>query len=312
VSAAVAPLSIEIGPDGRDAYVVAIGGGTAGDARVWQYDVSPAGTLTPEPTAFVANGRFPQGIAISPDGASVYTADSNPSGIRRRSRRSAGAEGAPTLGRIHVGVGGALAPMGRRRRLRPTRPGHRDHAARGALGRRLGRHERPARRLRRLDVVQRRIDRALRLGLRRRPRGPRRRPVAHTSLRGGRDLPGHRDRRDRLSTENMFTGCTASCGGGPSARTTVPVTVSVPPLGSGPQGPPGADGRDRLAVALAARRFRAPAGRRLRAAFGSTMAGRATLEIRRGRRADARKTLRLTIRSDDGQRRTVSARLTVR
>jgi DNA-binding beta-propeller fold protein YncE len=51
-------------------YVTNYGGGS-----VSQYDVGPGGALSPKSPATVPAGRFPERLAVSPDGGSVYVAN---------------------------------------------------------------------------------------------------------------------------------------------------------------------------------------------------------------------------------------------
>src|SRR6185312_16170841 len=79
----------------------------AGD-RVYQYNVGQDGTVTPKSPASVPAGRSPLGIAVSPDGKTVYAANN----------------GNDTISQYTVGKG---------RRLTPKSP-RTVRAAGGALG----------------------------------------------------------------------------------------------------------------------------------------------------------------------------------
>ena len=61
---------------------------------VSQYDVGAGGALSPKSPATVATGAGPRGVAVSPDGRSVYVANS----------------GSDSVSQYDVGAGGALSP----------------------------------------------------------------------------------------------------------------------------------------------------------------------------------------------------------
>jgi DNA-binding beta-propeller fold protein YncE len=77
-----------VSPDGRSVYVTNNVQGT-----ILQYDVGPGGALSPKSPATVAGGLTPDGVAVSPDGSSVYVADAYGS-----------------VSQYDVGPGGALRP----------------------------------------------------------------------------------------------------------------------------------------------------------------------------------------------------------
>src|SRR5438067_3892421 len=65
-----------------------------GGNNVSQYDVGAGGALTPKSPATVAAGTNPQGVVVSPNGASVYVANL----------------GGNSISQYDVGAGGALTP----------------------------------------------------------------------------------------------------------------------------------------------------------------------------------------------------------
>jgi DNA-binding beta-propeller fold protein YncE len=77
--------SIAIGTDGSSVYVTSDDPSTAG--TIWQYDVGPGGRLSPKTPYSVTAGPFPPahsdlfGIAITPDGRSVYAANRDASEV---------------------------------------------------------------------------------------------------------------------------------------------------------------------------------------------------------------------------------------
>jgi hypothetical protein len=91
----------------------------AGSARVSQYDAT-AGALSPLASAAVAAGKFPIGVAVSPDAKRVYFTNNFDS----------------TVSQYDVGSGGALArktpPPCRRARIRTESRSLRCHACRPA------------------------------------------------------------------------------------------------------------------------------------------------------------------------------------
>ena len=65
------PFGVDVSPDGRSAYVANFIGGCCG-GTVSQYDVGPAGRLSPKSPPTVFADRLPFAVAVSPDGRSVY------------------------------------------------------------------------------------------------------------------------------------------------------------------------------------------------------------------------------------------------
>lgn len=80
-----------VSPDGLSLYVT-------GEAAVTQYTIGVGGTLTPKSPASVPAGRNPVGIAVSPDGKTVYAANN----------------GDNTISQYTVGKGGRLTPKSQR------------------------------------------------------------------------------------------------------------------------------------------------------------------------------------------------------
>jgi DNA-binding beta-propeller fold protein YncE len=68
-------IQVAITPDGASAYVSNLSDGT-----VSQYDVQPDGSLLPKSPATVGAAPSPTGIAVSPDGDSVYVTNRSTSG----------------------------------------------------------------------------------------------------------------------------------------------------------------------------------------------------------------------------------------
>ena len=63
-------------------------------ARVSQFDVGAGGALSPKSPPTVAAGTFPSGVAVSPDGGSVYVTNG----------------GSDSVSQYDVDAGGALSP----------------------------------------------------------------------------------------------------------------------------------------------------------------------------------------------------------
>lgn len=73
----LAPESMVVDPQGRFVYVANLVSNSADDATISMYTIDPGtGALAPTSPATVRTGYFPQGIAISPSGKFVYTANS--------------------------------------------------------------------------------------------------------------------------------------------------------------------------------------------------------------------------------------------
>jgi YVTN family beta-propeller protein len=81
VGAGDAPANLVISPDGTSAYLTNSGDPlTTNPGSVFQYDVGTDGALTPKRTRSVSAGTYPFGVAVAPDGASVYVTDSGSPG----------------------------------------------------------------------------------------------------------------------------------------------------------------------------------------------------------------------------------------
>lgn len=90
------PIAVAASPDGKSVYVVdENSNGLAGE--VSEYDVGAGGELTPKAIPSVAAGADPVAIAVSPDGKSVYVANSS-------------SPGAGGVSEYDVGSGGELSP----------------------------------------------------------------------------------------------------------------------------------------------------------------------------------------------------------
>ena len=80
-------------PDGASVYLT-----NGGNDSVSQYDAGAGGALTPKSPPTVAAGANPIGVAVSPDGGSVYVAN------------FIGGNFGGTVSQYDVGPGGALTP----------------------------------------------------------------------------------------------------------------------------------------------------------------------------------------------------------
>jgi DNA-binding beta-propeller fold protein YncE len=77
VAADDCPRQLAVSPDSQSVYVTNFNDGSADvGENVSQYDVGPGGELTPKSPPSVAAGNGPFGVAVSPDGRSVYIANS--------------------------------------------------------------------------------------------------------------------------------------------------------------------------------------------------------------------------------------------
>jgi DNA-binding beta-propeller fold protein YncE len=74
VAAGANPIGVAASPNGRSIYVANFIGGNFG-GTVSQYDVGPGGGLTPKSPPTVFADHDPSGVAVSPDGQSVYVAN---------------------------------------------------------------------------------------------------------------------------------------------------------------------------------------------------------------------------------------------
>jgi DNA-binding beta-propeller fold protein YncE len=83
------PFSVVVSPDSKSVYVTDVAAGSPAGA-VSQFTVGFDGTLTPMSPASVPAGRDPLGIAVHPNGKSVYVANGNSDNV---SQYSVGADG---------------------------------------------------------------------------------------------------------------------------------------------------------------------------------------------------------------------------
>ena len=189
-----------------------------------QYDVGPGGALTPKSPATVATGSEPIGVAVTPDGRSVYVTDLGlvaPGSVSQYDVGAGGALAPKSPATVAAGLnpeGIAVSPDGRSAyvtninssdisqydvgaggRLSPKRPGHGRHRGlRGGGGRQPGRRQR----LRHEPRGQQ--DLPVRRGRRRDPRteepghGGRGRQPARAGRELGRQERLRRQQRQRL------------------------------------------------------------------------------------------------------------------
>lgn len=100
------PTVVAVSPDGKNVYVVDRNGGVAAGA-VLQYDVGQGGVLLPKTPASVAAGTNASGIAISPDGKSVYVSNNQSSDVSQYDVGSGGALSPKTPATVAAGLGAA-------------------------------------------------------------------------------------------------------------------------------------------------------------------------------------------------------------
>jgi 6-phosphogluconolactonase len=86
--------NLALSPDGRSLYASNVpGNGFAGN-QIDQYDIAADGSLSPKSPPTVATGDYPRGLALAPDGRSLYAANF----------------GSDEVAQYTVGSGGALSP----------------------------------------------------------------------------------------------------------------------------------------------------------------------------------------------------------
>lgn len=100
------PTFVAVSPDGKNVYVVDRNGGIAAGA-VLQYDVGSGGVLLPKTPTSVAAGLNADGIAISPDGKSVYVSNNQSSDVSQYDVGSGGALSPKTPATVAAGLGAA-------------------------------------------------------------------------------------------------------------------------------------------------------------------------------------------------------------
>jgi DNA-binding beta-propeller fold protein YncE len=99
VAAGPFPYGVAVSPDGASVYLANFQQSqSSGPSTVAQFDVGTGGALTPKSPATVATGNRPVGVAVSPNGASVYVTNLTSS------------SGSGDVFQYDVGAGGALAP----------------------------------------------------------------------------------------------------------------------------------------------------------------------------------------------------------
>jgi DNA-binding beta-propeller fold protein YncE len=90
VTDGMGPFGVAVSPDGKSVYVTNFPRGSVSPSTVSQFDVGTGGKLTPKSPATVAAGISPEGVAVSPDGRSVYVANN---GGGKVSQYDVGADG---------------------------------------------------------------------------------------------------------------------------------------------------------------------------------------------------------------------------
>jgi DNA-binding beta-propeller fold protein YncE len=105
VATGTTPREIAVSPNGKSVYVTNANDVTGAiDNTVSQYDVGAGGTLTPKLLAKVPTGRGPLGIAVSPDGKSVYVANSLEATVSQYDVGAGGALTAKTPATVATGI----------------------------------------------------------------------------------------------------------------------------------------------------------------------------------------------------------------
>jgi DNA-binding beta-propeller fold protein YncE len=121
VAAGQSPAGVAVSPDGRSLYAANRNPPSAPGARalpgtVSQYSVGASGGLSPKTPAFVAAGVGPAGVAVSPDGRSVYVANFFDDTVSQYTVGAGGGLSPKTPASVAAGVGPAgvaVSPDGR-------------------------------------------------------------------------------------------------------------------------------------------------------------------------------------------------------
>jgi DNA-binding beta-propeller fold protein YncE len=116
VAAGTAPIALAVSPEGKSVYVANFTGGE-GNGSISQFDVGAGGLLSPKTPATVESAPKPVGVAVSPDGRSVYVTGGEVNGsVSQYDAGPGGALSPKVLARVPAGqepVGVALSPDGR-------------------------------------------------------------------------------------------------------------------------------------------------------------------------------------------------------
>ena len=88
------PDGVAVSPDGQSLYVANSYSGEGVNGTISQYNIGPGGKLSPKSPATVAAGRGPSGLAMTPNGKSMYVANTDGN----------------DLWQYNVGAGGKLSP----------------------------------------------------------------------------------------------------------------------------------------------------------------------------------------------------------
>jgi DNA-binding beta-propeller fold protein YncE len=88
------PFRVAVSPDGKSVYATNFPRGSGSPTTVSQFNVGAGGTLSPKSPATVGAGIGPEGVAVSPNGGSVYVANNLSN----------------TISQYNVGAGGKLSP----------------------------------------------------------------------------------------------------------------------------------------------------------------------------------------------------------
>jgi DNA-binding beta-propeller fold protein YncE len=105
--------ALAVSPDGRSVYAVNSGTAANNSNLIYQFDVGTNGTLSPKSPATVTAGERPSGVAVSPDGHTVYVTNSASDTVSEFGVSATGAltlEGAVGTGDAPAGL--AISPDG--------------------------------------------------------------------------------------------------------------------------------------------------------------------------------------------------------